>query len=93
MGAFELHALLPSSAAIALKASTSRLSSSAERTAIARRSRRGRCAGSRASAAAPDRDALGEREADRRAEQDEAQRRKVDAAIEIGDLPLDFALP
>ena len=39
------------------------------------------------------RDALGERETDRRAEQDEAQRREVDAAIEIRDLPLDLALP
>ena len=38
-------------------------------------------------------DALGHRQPDRRAEQDEEQRREMDAAIELVDLALDFPLP
>ena len=39
------------------------------------------------------RDAFGHREPDAGAEQDEEERREMDAAIEIVDLPLDFLLP
>ena len=77
-----------------MKASTSRRSSSADRhgdprveIAAGDPPRRPREPADRIG------DALGHRQADARAEQDEEQRRQVDTAIELVDLAFDFALP
>ena len=82
-----------SSAAMLLNASTRRRSSSADshgdpRVEVAA----GDAAGRAGQPADRIGDALGHRQPDRRAEQDEEQRREVDAAIELVDLALDFVL-